>query len=159
MTDRLIATFRSVLRWWRSRSLAAQLVLTNLVVVAVWAGTTRQIISLQDSRREYAEQTAVRAGAAVLVVARLEPTLANLATDQRGLALTGDSAFSGPYRLGRIQLDLAIDSLRALAIDNEELSAATARVDRVTRAWARAASRQMAARSTSIPTTASWAAA
>ena len=151
MTDRLIATFRSVLRWWRSRSLAAQLVLTNLVVVAVWAGTTRQIISLQDSRREYAEQTAVRAGAAVLVAARLEPTLGNLATDQRGLALTADSAFSGPYRLGRIQLDLAIDSLRALAIDNEELSAATARVDRVTRAWARAASRQMAARSTSIP--------
>jgi signal transduction histidine kinase len=151
MTDRLIATFRTALRWWRSRSLAAQLVLTNLVVVAVWAGTTRQIISLQDSRRAATEQGAVRAGAAVLVTAKLDPTLANLATDQRGFALTGDSTFLGPYRLGRIQLDLAIDSLSKLAQGNEELTLATARVDHLTRSWLRAASRQFAARTTSMP--------
>src|ERR1051325_10886409 len=100
MTDRVLATYRSLLRWWRSRSLAGQLVLTNLMVVAVWAGITRQIIALQDDRREAAEQAAVRAGAAVLVTARIDPTLANLATDQRGFALTGDSAFVGPYRRG-----------------------------------------------------------
>lgn len=151
MTDRVIATYRSGLRWWRSRSLAAQLVLTNLVVVAIWAGTTRQIISLQDSRRQSAEQAAARAGAAILVTAKIEPTLGNLATDQRGFALTGDSAFYGPYRLGRIQLDLVIDSLSKLAEGNEELSLATARLDHFTRAWSRAASRQFVARTSPVP--------
>jgi signal transduction histidine kinase len=151
MTDRLIATYRSALRWWRSRSLAAQLVLTNLVVVAIWAGTTRQIITLQDNRRQAAEEAAVRAGAAVLVTAKIDPTLGNLATDQRGFALTGDSAFLGPFRLGKIQLDLVIDSLTKLSQGNEELALATRRLDRVTRSWNRAASRQFAARTNSLP--------
>ena len=151
MSARLVAGYRAGLRWWRSRSLAGQLVLTNLAVVAIWALVTRQIISLQDSRREAADQAAVRAGAAVLVTAKIDPTLTNLATDQRGFALTGDSSFLGPYRLGRIQLDLAMDSLTSLAHDNEELALATSRLDRATRAWSRAAARQFAARSTSLP--------
>jgi len=151
MTDRLIATFRSALGWWRSRSLAAQLVLTNLVVVAIWAGTARQIISLQDSRREATERAAVRSGAAVLITNKIEPTLANLATDQRGFALTGDSTFLGPYRLGMIQLDLVLDSLSKLAQGNEEVSLATGRLDHLTRAWSRAATRQFAARTTPLP--------
>ena len=150
MSARLVAGYRTALRWWRSRSLASQLVLTNLGVVAIWALTTRQIISLQDSRREAAQEAAVRAGAAVLVTAKFDPTLANLATDQRGFALTGDSAFLGPYRLGRIQLDLALDSLKSLAQNNEELAFAASRLDRATRAWSRAAARQLAARS-SLP--------
>jgi signal transduction histidine kinase len=150
MSARLVAGYRDALRWWRSRSLAGQLVLTNLGVVAIWAVTTRQIISHQDSRREAAEQAAARAGAAVLVTAKIDPTLTNLASDQRGFALTGDSSFLGPYRLGRIQLDLALDSLTSLAQNNEELAVATNRLDRRVRAWSRAASRQFAARSTSL---------
>ena len=151
MRARLVAGYREALRWWRSRSLAGQLVLTNLVVVAIWAVTTRQIIAHQDSRRDASEQAAARAGAAVLVTARIDPTLTNLATDQRGFALTGDSSFLGPYRLGRIQLDLSLDSLTSLAQNNEELALATHRLDRATRAWSRAAARQFAARSTSLP--------
>lgn len=150
MTERLVWMYTTWLRWWRSRSLAGQLVLTNLVVVAVWAGITRQIITLQDGRREAAEQAAVRAGAAVLVVTRLDPTLANLATDQRGFALTGDASFLGPYKLGRIQLDLSVDSLSKLAQGNEELTVATGRLDRAARSWSRAATRQFAARTTSL---------
>jgi signal transduction histidine kinase/CheY-like chemotaxis protein len=151
MTARLTATFRSVLGWWRSRSLAVQLVLTNLLVVAFWAVVTRQIIALQDSRSEAAEQAAARAGAAVLVTARIQPALENLATDQRGFALTGDSSFLGPYRLGRIQLDLATDSLAKLAQQNEELALATKRLDHFIKAWTRAAGRQFAARSRPLP--------
>jgi signal transduction histidine kinase len=149
--ERYHALYRSALRWWRSRSLAEQLVLTNLVVVAIWAGTTRQIISLQDGRRLASEEAAVRAGAAVLVTSQISPILASLTTDQRGFALTGDSAFLGPYRLGRIQLDLALDSLAKLATENEELTLATSRLDYATRSWSRASARQFAARSTPLP--------
>jgi signal transduction histidine kinase len=150
MTADLTATYRSVLGWWRSRSLAAQLVLTNLLVVALWAVITRQIIALQDSRRDAAEQAAARAGAAVLVTARIQPALDNLASDQRGFALTGDSTFLGPYRLGRIQLDLATDSLASLAQGNEELALATKRLDHFSKAWTRVAGRQFASRSRSL---------
>ena len=151
MTERPFRAYRTAARWWRSRSLASQLVLTNLGVVAIWAVTTRQVIALQEGRRAAAEQAAAEAGAAVLVTARIEPILANLATDQRGFALTGDSSFLGPYKLGRIQLDLAMDSLSQLAKGNEELTLATERLDRVTLAWRRAATRQFAAQSTEVP--------
>jgi signal transduction histidine kinase len=151
MTVRPVGLYRASLRWWRSRSLAAQLVLTNLAVVAVWVGATRQIISLQNGRREAAEHDAATAGAAVLLTTKLEPALANLAADQRGFALTGDSAFLGPYRLGRIQVELALDSLSKLANGNEELTLATNRLDRATRSWSKAAARQTAARSSSLP--------
>ena len=67
MTERLVAYVRKALRWWRSRSLAAQLVLTNMGVVALWGATTRQLVSFQNGRREAAEQEAVRAGAAVVI--------------------------------------------------------------------------------------------
>ncbi|HEY5417282.1 MAG TPA: CHASE3 domain-containing protein, partial [Gemmatimonadaceae bacterium] len=130
MTDRWFSAYRAAVRWWRSRSLAGQLVLTNLGVVAIWAVTTRQVISLQEDRRADAEQAAAEAGSAVLVTARIDPILANLATDQRGFALTGDSSFLGPYKLGRIQLGLAMDSLSKLAKGNEELTLATDRLDR-----------------------------
>ena len=106
MTEKPFRAYRTAARWWRSRSLASQLVLTNLGVVAIWAVTTRQVIALQEGRRAAAEQAAAEAGAAVLVTARIEPILANLATDQRGFALTGDSSFLGPYKLGRIQREL-----------------------------------------------------
>ena len=98
MTAKIVATHRAALRWWRSRSLAAQLVLTNLGVVVLWAATTRQIVSLQSGHREAAENAAVRAGAAVLVTARIAPALATLETGQRGFVLTGDSAFLATYR-------------------------------------------------------------
>ena len=150
MSARLVARYRGALRWWRSRSLAGQLVLTNLAVVAIWALVTRQIISLQDSRREAAEQAVVRAGAAVLVTAKLDPTLTNLATDQRGFALTGDSSFLGPYRLGRIRstghgLAHQPGSRQRGACARDEPTRSGAR------AWSRAAARQFAARSTSLP--------
>jgi signal transduction histidine kinase len=151
MTDKAVAAYRAAARWWRSRSLASQLVLTNLGVVAVWAVTTRQVIALQEGRRADAEQAAANAGAAVLVTAKIDPILANLSTDQRGFALTGDSSFLGPYKLGRIQLDLAIDSLSELAKGNEELTHVTDRLDRAALAWRRAASRQFAARASEVP--------
>ena len=151
MTNRLIATYRSAVRWWRSRSLAAQLVLTNLVVVAIWAGTTRQIILLQDGRREAAEQAAVRSGAAVLVTAQIDPALVNLATGQRGFALTGDSAFLSPFRLGRSQLEAALDSLSVLAHGHEEMGLAVARVDNLSRSWLHSTTQQFAARTRSVP--------
>ena len=151
MTERSFSAYRAAARWWRSRSLAGQLVLTNLGVVAIWAVTTRQVIALQDGRRAKAEQAAAAAGAAVLVTARLDPILANLSTDQRGFALTGDSSFLGPYRLGRIQLDLAMDSLSQLGKDNEELTFATDRLDRAILSWRRAATRQFSARLSDIP--------
>jgi len=151
MAERSFSAYRAAARWWRSRSLAGQLVLTNLGVVAIWAVTTRQVIALQDGRRANAEQAAAAAGAAVLVTARLDPILANLSTDQRGFALTGDSSFLGPYRLGRIQLDLAMDSLSQLGKDNEELTFATDRLDRAILSWRRAATRQFSARLSDIP--------
>jgi len=151
MTEIAFTAYRAAARWWRSRSLAGQLVLTNLVVVAIWAVTTRQVIALQDGQRADAEQAAADAGAAVLITARIDPILANLSTDQRGFALTGDSTFLGPYRLGRIQLDLAMDSLSQLAKGNEELTLATARLGRAALSWRRAASRQFAARSLEVP--------
>ena len=151
MTDRWFSAYRAAVRWWRSRSLAGQLVLTNLGVVAIWAVTTRQVISLQEDRRADAEQAAAEAGSAVLVTARIDPILANLATDQRGFALTGDSSFLGPYKLGRIQLGLAMDSLSKLAKGNEELTLATDRLDRAALSWGRAAARQFAARSSEVP--------
>ncbi|HTK51827.1 MAG TPA: ATP-binding protein [Gemmatimonadaceae bacterium] len=151
MTEKPFSAFRAAARWWRSRSLAGQLVLTNLAVVAIWAVTTRQVIALQDARRADAEQAAADAGAAVLVTARIDPILANLSTDQRGFALTGDSSFLGPYRLGRIQLDVAMDSLSQLAKGNEDLTFATDRLDRAALSWGRAATRQFAAQSRDVP--------
>jgi signal transduction histidine kinase len=151
MTGKPFSAYHAAARWWRSRSLAGQLVLTNLGVVAIWAVTTRQVIALQEGRRADAEQAAVAAGAAVLVTARIDPILANLSTDQRGFALTGDSSFLGPYKLGRIQLGLAMDSLSRLAKGNEELTLATDRLDRAALSWGRAASRQIAARSLDVP--------
>jgi len=55
MTEKSFSAYRAAARWWRSRSLAGQLVLTNLGVVAIWAVTTRQVIALQDGRRANAE--------------------------------------------------------------------------------------------------------
>ena len=94
------------LRWWRSRSLAAQLVLTNSSWWRSGRATTRQIITLQDGRREDAgagcrtgRSGRARHGSGSIRRSRISPP------DQRGFALTGDSTFLGPYRLGRIQLD------------------------------------------------------
>src|SRR4030095_16638999 len=101
MIRRFTAVYRWGLRWWRSRTLAAQLVLTNLCVVGLWAVTTRQIMSIQDCAREGHQQTPVRAASAVLVAAQIEPALASLSTGERGFALTGDSAFLAPFRTGR----------------------------------------------------------
>src|SRR3954468_7631030 len=121
MTERLFAWYRTGLRWWRSRSLAAQIILTNFGVVVLWAATTRQIISVQDGRRDAAEVAAARAGSAVVIAAQIEPALLSLATGQHAFALTGDSAFLGPYRLGRGQIASSLDSLTTLARDNEPL--------------------------------------
>ena len=83
MNTILAAWGRALQRWWRSRSLAAQLVLTNLAVVAIWAGATRQILTLQSGRRNAAEEAASVSAAAVLVTAQIDPALVNLATGQR----------------------------------------------------------------------------
>src|SRR5688500_5792544 len=96
----LNAAVRAVLRWWRSLSLAAQLVLTNVGVIALWAVTTQQIVRSQDGWRDAAEIAAGKAGSAVLVTAQIGPALINLESGEHGFALTGDSAFLGAYRLG-----------------------------------------------------------
>ena len=136
---------RATLRWWRSLSLAAQLVLTNVGVFAIWAVMTQQIVAFQDGRREDAETAAVRAGSAVLVAAQIAPALINLESGERGFAVTGDSAFLNAYQLGRGQLDIALDTLAKLAVGNEELRRVTSRLDEVTRLWTRAATVHMAA--------------
>lgn len=146
MTARLIHTVRRLQRWWRSRSLAAQLVLTNVGVVALWAVTTRQISLLQDGRREAAELAAIRAGAAVLVAAQVEPALVNMQTGERGLALTGDPAFSGAYQLGIRQLQTVLDTLSTLSSGDGDLTRATNRLDQATRSWKSAAAEHIAAR-------------
>ena len=146
MTAKIVATHHTALRWWRSRSLAAQLVLTNLGVVVLWAATTRQIVSLQSGHREAAENAAVRAGAAVLVTARIEPALASLETGQRGFVLTGDSAFLAPYRRGQAEIATTLDSLAKLARSNEALTSATSSVGQAIGSWAEAANRQFATR-------------
>ena len=151
MTGRFTAVYRWGLRWWRSRTFAAQLVLTNLCVVGLWAVTTRQIMSIQDGAREAAEQAAARAGSAVLVSAQIEPALASLATGERGFALTGDSVFLIPYRTGRAQLETALDTLTKLSVGNDELARATSRVDRATKEWSNTARRRFAARTEGIP--------
>ena len=149
MTARFVAAVRRVLRWWRSRSLAEQLVLTNVGVVVLWAAMTRQIVSLQDGRREAAELAAARAGTAVLVTAQVSPALVNLESGHRGFALTGDSAFLEPYRLGRDQVNSALDTLSKVATGNGELSRAINRLDHVTRSWMAAAAKHIADRRTS----------
>ena len=136
---------RATLRWWRSLSLAAQLVLTNVGVFAIWAVMTQQIVAFQDGRREDAETAAVRAGSAVLVAAQIAPALINLESGERGFAVTGDSAFLNAYQLGRGQLDIALDTLAKLAVGNEELRRVTSRLDEVTRLWTQAATVHMAA--------------
>lgn len=136
---------RATLRWWRSLSLAAQLVLTNVGVFAIWAVMTQQIVAFQDGRREDAETAAVRAGSAVLVAAQIAPALINLESGERGFAVTGDSAFLNAYQLGRGQLDIALDTLAKLAVGNEELRRVTSRLDEVTRLWTQAATIHMAA--------------
>jgi CHASE3 domain sensor protein len=143
---RVVAYVRAGLRWWRSRSLAAQLFLTNVAVVALWAATTRQLVSFQSGRREFAEQDAARAAAAVLVTAQIGPALVSLETGERGFALTGDSAFVTPYQLGMAQLDAALDSLAKLATGDGELTRATNRLHRATRTWKGAASQHLSAR-------------
>ena len=146
MTTPVPGVRRTVLHWWRSRSLAAQLVLTNFAVVAIWAAATRQVISLQSSRRDAAEEAAALSAAAVLATSQIDPALVNLSTGQRGFALTGDSAFLAPYRLGRRQLQSALDSLSNLARTNEELSVAVGRLDHITRRWVNLASQQFSRR-------------
>ena len=150
MIGRFTAVYRWSLRWWRSRTLAAQLVLTNLCVVGLWAVTTRQIMSIQDGAREAAEQAAARAGSAVLIAAQIEPALASLATGERGFALTGDSAFVAPFRTGRAQLESALDTLAKLATDNDELARATSRIERAVKTWSDAARERFAARTTPV---------
>ena len=151
MNTTLVAWGRALQRWWRSRSLAAQLVLTNLAVVAIWAGATRQILTLQNGRRNAAEQAASVSAAAVLVTAQIDPALVNLATGQRGFAMTGDSAFLAPYRLGRSQLQSALDSLSILARTNEELSVAVGRLDHIIRSLVNIGAQQVAARAREAP--------
>ena len=146
MIPRFTAMYRRGLRWWRCRTFAAQLVLTNLCVVGLWAVTTRQIMSIQDGAREIAEQAASRAGSAVLVTAQIEPALASLSTGERGFALTGDSAFLAPFRSGEAQLESALDTLTKLSLGNDELARATMRVDRAAKSWSDAARRRFAAR-------------
>jgi signal transduction histidine kinase len=148
MNRRFTDTYRWGLRWWRTRTLAAQLVLTNLCVVGLWAVTTRQVMSLQDGARDAAEHAAARAGSAVLVAAQIEPALVSLATGERGFSLTGDSAFLVPYRTGQTQLESALDTLSKLSIGNDELARATSRVERATREWTDAARRRFAAQKT-----------
>ena len=151
MNTILAAWGRALQRWWRSRSLAAQLVLTNLAVVAIWAGATRQILTLQSGRRNAAEEAASVSAAAVLVTAQIDPALVNLATGQRGFAMTGDSAFLAPYRLGRRQLQSALDSLSILARTNEELSVAVGRLDHIIRSLVNIGAQQVAARARAAP--------
>ena len=146
MTTRFVAAYRTGLRWWRSRSLAAQLVLTNLGVVLLWAATTRQIISFQDGRRDAAEGAAARASAAVLVTAQIEPALVSLATGQRGCTLTGDSAFLGPYRVARGQIGATLDSLAQLGQSDGPLSTATGGLDRVIQSLSHATNERFAHR-------------
>jgi signal transduction histidine kinase/CheY-like chemotaxis protein len=146
MTTRFVAGYRAILRWWRSRSLAEQLVLTNVAVVVLWAAMTRQIVSLQDGRREAAELAAVRAGSAVLVSAQVAPALVNLENGERGFAVTGDSAFLAPYRLGRDQINVVLDTLSKVATGNGELSRAINRLDHATRSFMTAAGKHIAAR-------------
>ena len=146
MTPPIAATRGALLRWWRSRSLAAQLVLTNLAVVAVWAGATRQVLSIQNGRRTAAEEAAAVSAAAVFETAQIDPALVNLTTGQRGFAMTGDSAFLAPYRLGRRQLQSALDSLSSLARANVELSVAVGRLDHIARSWVDVGAQQFAAR-------------
>ena len=150
MIPRFTAMSRRGLRWWRCRTFAAQLVLTNLCVVGLWAVTTRQIMSIQDGAREIAEQAASRAGSAVLVTAQIEPALASLSTGERGFALTGDSAFLAPFRSGEAQLEWALDTLTKLSLGNDELARATIRVDRAAKSWSDAARRRFAARLTPV---------
>ena len=107
---------------------------------------TRQILSLQDGRREAAELAAARAGSAVLVAAQVSPALVNLESGERGFALTGDSAFLGPYRLGRDQMTVALDTLSKVALGNGELTRAINRLDHVTQLWMVAAGRRIATR-------------
>ena len=145
MTARFVSAVRLILRWWRSRSLAEQLVLTNVAVVVLWAAMTRQIVSLQDGRREAAEMAAARAGAAVLVTAQVSPALVNLESGERGFALTGDSAFLEPFRLGYDQINIALDTLAKVATGNGELTRAINRLDHATRSWMTAATTHIAA--------------
>jgi signal transduction histidine kinase len=135
MTGRTVPAYRTGVRWWRSRSLAAQLVLTNLGVIGLWAATTRQIAGIQAEQREAAEAEAGRAASAVLVTALIEPALITLETGERGYFVTGDSAFLAPYRLGLAQLESAIDTLTKLSAGDEALRRATTRLDQVTREW------------------------
>ena len=146
MTARFVAAIRAALQWWRYRSLAEQLVLTNVAVVVLWAATTRQIVSLQDGRREATELAAARAGAAGLVSAQVTPALVNLETVERGFALTGDSAFLESYRLGREQIAAALDTLSKVATGNGDLTRAINRLDHVTRSWTTSAARLIADR-------------
>jgi len=143
---RLVAYVRAALRWWRSLSVAAQLFLTNVAVVALWAAATRQLVSLEAGRRESAEQDAARAAAAVLVTAPIEAALVSLETGERGFALTGDSTFVTAYWLGLDQLDAVLDSLSRLAAGDGELTRATSRLDQATRTWKSAASEHLSAR-------------
>jgi signal transduction histidine kinase len=151
MMARLVSSFRWVLRWWRSRSLAEQLVLTNVGVVVLWAAMTRQALSLQDGRREAAELAAARAGAAILVTAQVDPALVNLESGERGFVLTGDSAFLGPYRLGRDQINVTLDTLSKVATGNGELTRAINRLDHATQLWMAAAAEHVARRSAGRP--------
>ena len=154
MVNRLVAYVRTLPRWWRSQSLAAQLVLTNVAVVALWAATTRQLVSFQDGRRNAADQYAARAVAAVRMAAQIEPALVSLETGERGFALTGDSAFLAPYRLGLQQMHAVLDSLSRLATGHGDLTRATSRLDQATRSWYGLASRHIGAKTSGVPPTA-----
>ena len=146
MIRRPVGYVRTALRWWRSRSLAAQLFLTNVAVVALWAATTRHLVSLETGRRESTEQGAARAAAAVLVTAPIEAALVSLETGERGFALTGDSTFVTAYWLGLDQLGAVLDSLSKLATADGELTRVTNRLDQATRNWKGAASDHLSAR-------------
>jgi len=153
MTTPAGTTYRLTLRWWRSLSLAAQLVLTNVGVVALWAATTHQIVAYQDGQREAAQREAARASSAVLVALRIAPALLNLETGERGYALTGDSTFLASYHLGSEQLESALDTLTILARGDERLRLATARLDGVTRNWRAAAQQRIAERTAALQAT------
>src|SRR5690348_17017305 len=65
---------------------------------------------------------------------------------ERGLALTGDSSFFGPYRMGVEQIDAVLDSLAKLSSGDGDLTRATNRLDQMTRSWQTTASQHFAAR-------------
>ena len=124
-----------ILRWWRTRPLAVQLV-TALGIVIGAVPVLLYIANAEWGRREIeieARQDALRR--AELATTRLATSMADMQSGVRAHLVTGDSSFLRRYELGHARLHADLDTLVGLLAEDSAGGAELARFERAMNHW------------------------